>query len=504
MQLPIGKRGSRKDRLLFRPWKELKQQQDRKLRFFITRHLYPFSSYYRKLFDENKIDPYSIKTVEDLKNIPLTSKKNFFDVSGKDPRKRNLDFLLLPNEKRIRKYLPKKQLIKFLISIITKGKKRFTESLEKEYRPIMLTATTGTTKDPVPFLYTSYDIENLKIYGKRIIDIFDVKPSEKAINIFPYAPHLAFWQTFFAGLSSNVFILSTGGGKILGTDGNIRALLRVKPQFLIGVADYIYHILKAAREQDLNMSFLSKIALGASRVPKGFKRKLSKLLSEMGSHEAKIIGTYGFTEARCAWAECPTQIDISSGYHTYPDKEVFEIIDPETGEVKGEGEDGEIVYSNIDARGSCVLRYRTGDLVKGGILYVPCPHCGRTVPRISSDIVRASNIKNIQFSKIKGTLVNLNNLGHFLDDNEAVDEWYIEITKKNNDPYEVDELALFISLLKSVDKKTFIQKINEEIFTNSEVSFNKIDFITRNEMLQKTEVETSIKAKKIVDRRGIT
>jgi phenylacetate-coenzyme A ligase PaaK-like adenylate-forming protein len=492
---------SKKEKILFRPWKELKQLQNRKLHYFIIRQLYPFSPYYHRLFDKSKIKPDKIRTIEDLKRIPFTSKDDFFDLSKKDLTRRNLDFLLQPRQKLIKRYAPKSELIKFSVLSLLRGKGYLKGYLEKEYRPIFLTATAGTTSQPVSFLYTSYDLENLKVYGKRIIEIFGIKPDGRAINIFPYAPHLAFWQTVFAGISSNVFILSTGGGKTMGTEGNISSILKVKPQFLIGVPSYVYHLLKIAREQNLNLKFLKNIALGATRLPKGFKRKISKLLAEMGASRVRILGTYGFTESRCAWAECPTGIDTSSGYHTYPDKEVFEVIDPDSGEVKAEGQDGELVYSNIDARGTCVLRYRTGDLVKGGIIYSPCPYCGRTVPRISSNISRAFNIKNIQFSKIKGALVNLNDLEHLLDDRGEIDEWQIEIVKKDNDPCEVDELILYVSLTRDLNKEELLEQLNQEIFSCTEVSFNRINFVSHKEIQHRLEIESAVKAKRIVDKR---
>ncbi|MFQ5952748.1 MAG: phenylacetate--CoA ligase family protein [Candidatus Omnitrophota bacterium] len=488
-----------KANILFRPWSELKRLQDRKLHYFITRHLYPFSPYYRRLFDENNIKPDDIRTVKDLKKIPFTSKKDF--LPGKNADRKDLDFVLVPNEELIRKYLPKRELLKSFLPGLLAGKNYIKNRLEKEYRPIFLTATAGTTDRPIAFLYTDYDLENLRISGRRAIEVFDIKNSRKSLNVFPYAPHLAFWQTVFAGFSAHIFVLSTGGGKTLGTEGNIRSMLKVKPQFLIGVPGYVYHLLKTAREQNLDLSFLEQIGLGASRIPKGFKKKISGLVAEMGSSHVKIMGTYGFTEARSAWAECPTDIDISSGYHTYPDKGVFEVIDPDTGEVKGEGEDGEIVYTNIDARGSCVLRYRTGDLVKGGIIYSPCPHCGRTVPRISSDITRAFNIKNVQLSKIKGALVNLNTLEFLLDDKEEIDEWQVEIVKKNNDPYEVDELILYISFLRDVNKEEFTERLNREIFASTDVSFNTIKVVTRRGILHRIEIESAVKPKRIVDKR---
>ena len=489
-----------KDEMMFRPWPELKLLQEEKLRRFITGQLYPFSPHYRRLFDENGIKPDSIRTVEDLRRLPFTSKQDFRDALEKDPAKGTLAFCLQPDKDTIKKYLPKMELVKLMLSRALKGEAGFKAMLEKEYKPIFLTSTAGTTSTPMSFLYSAYDIENLKDCGGRMIATIGIK-NERLVNAFPYAPHLAFWLAVLGGLASNVFVLSTGGGKTMGTEGNIRAILKVKPQFLIGVPSYIYHMLKTARAEKVDMSFLNRIILGASPVPKGFKLKIAALLEEMGASDVRVFGTYGFTEARCAWAECPTDISVSSGYHTFPDKEIFEVVDPATGEVKGEGEDGELVYTGIDARGTCVLRYRTGDLVKGGISYAPCPHCGKTVPRISSDLTRASNIKNVQLSKIKGSLVNLNNLERFLDDRPEINEWQIEIRKKNDDPFEADELALHICLAKDLDKDAFSHLINEEVLSSAEVSFNKISYVTHQEITEKIEIESAVKAKKIVDKR---
>lgn len=489
------------DNILFRPWKELKRLQNKRLHYFVTRRLYPFSPYYRQLFDKNRIKPDGIKTVEDLKRIPFISKNSFLDSIGEDVAAGTLTFCLRPSEEALKRFLPATERIKFAALNVLRGRDYIKTELEKEYRPIFLTATAGTTNRPVSFLYTSYDIENLRTYGKRLMDIVGIKKERAAVSVFPYAPHLAFWQTVLGGIAANVFILSTGGGKTLGTAGNIHSILKVKPQFLIGVPSYVYHILKTAREQNLKLDFLNGIILGAGRIPIGFKLKICGLLNDMGSSGVRIMGTYGFTEARSAWAECSTAIDVSSGYHTYPDKEVFEIIDPDTLEVRGEGEDGEIVYTCIDGRGSCVLRYRTGDFVKGGIVYSPCPHCGRTVPRISSDISRASNIKNIQISKIKGTLVNINDLEHVLDGREDIDEWQIEIRKKDNDPYEIDELILYVSLLGNIDKEEFRRRLNDELFPVTDVSFNEINFVSRLEIQRRIEIESAVKAKKIVDKR---
>ncbi|MBU2573111.1 MAG: hypothetical protein KKH28_03425, partial [Elusimicrobia bacterium] len=177
------------DNILFRPWEELKTLQNKKLHSFVTRRLYPFSPYYRRLFDDNKIDPDSIKTVEDLRRIPFTSKKDFCDAVEKDPAKGTLAFCLQPDKDTIKKYLPKTELVKFMLARALKGEAGFKAGLEKQYKPIFLTSTAGTTNAPMPFLYTDYDIENLKGYGRRLIAVIGIK-KERLVNVFPYAPHL--------------------------------------------------------------------------------------------------------------------------------------------------------------------------------------------------------------------------------------------------------------------------------------------------------------------------
>lgn len=478
---------------------EIRDLQNRKLRHFIQHYLYPFSPYYRKLFDAHKIKSQYIKSVEDLRIIPFTQKEDF--LITKDNQQKFRDFILQPDERLIKKYLPKDTLFKFGLLKLFKGKEYLKKALEKEYKPIFLTATTGTTNQPVSFLYSAHDIENLHISGYRLLEVFGAGNNIRAVNLFPYAPHLAFWQTVFAALRHNEFLLSTGGGKVIGTQAGIDLILKVKPNLIIGVPSYLYHLVRSAREKEANFSFVEKVVLGAQAVPLGFKEKLARLLKEMGSGDVAIMGTYGFTEAKCAWGECPTQIEVSSGYHTYPDKEIFEVIDPQTQEVKKEGEDGELVYTAIDARGSCVLRYRTGDLVKGGITCQPCPYCRRQVPRISSEIYRAHHIKNLKLSKVKGTLVDLNAFGKILEAEKGVEEWQIELRKKDNDPFEVDEVALYLSVSNGIDSEKIKEKISQQIKTATEVSPNEINVLPHAQMLEKVEMEVSHKAKRIVDKR---
>lgn len=473
--------------------------QGEQLSRFVRTHLYPFSPYYRQLFEQHKISPAHIRSFSDLKHLPFTTKADFVG-SASDPdnfRK----FILQPTEQMIRKEWPKTKLLSLFLRTLFQGKAASRKILDREYQPLFITFTTGTTSRPVPFVYTDYDIKNLYLSGERMIDLFGLTPGDRAVNIFPYAPHLAFWQVVLAGLSADILILSTGGGKVMTTEGNISAILKTQPQMILGVPSYVYHVLRQAEEEGRRMPFVKKIVLGASKVSEVFKRRVASLLETMGSSPVAVFGTYGFTEARMAWAECPSPPGTSSGYHLYPDKEIFEVIDPETGEVKGDGEDGELVYTSIDSRGSSLLRYRTGDYVRGGIKYDPCPYCQRRVPRISSDITRLSDIQNLQFSKIKGSLVNLNHFEQVLAKFDMIKEWQIEICKKNNDPFEVDELFVYACPQGAANLSALEEAVKKSILLATEISPNRVFFVSFEEILKRLELETASKEKRVVDRR---
>lgn len=477
---------------------ELQALQNRKLQHFITRQLYPFSTHYQQVFKQHKINPRSIKTIADLQRLPFTSKKDFIDPNNS---RKAIDFVLQPDQEKIKQHWPLPQLLKLKALSLLKGSGVVQEKLGREYRPIFITFTTGTTDKPLSYLYSKYDIDNLHLSGARMLNLFDIKNTEYIVNLFPFAPHLAFWQVVYGGLASCALVLSTGGGKSTGTDGNIAAILKMKPSVVLGVPSYVYHVLRQAKEQGQRMESVKKVVLGAARVSSDFKLKLQELLSSMGATNVAVFGTYGFTEARCAWAECPSNSTLTSGYHLYPDKEIFEIIDPKTGEVKGDGEDGEIVYTSIDSRGSSVLRFRTGDFVKGGISWEPCPHCQRTVPRLSSDITRISDVKDVHITKVKGSLVNFSNFSVCLSEFKEIDEWQVELCKKDDDPFEVDQLIVYLTCKESVNQSQLTDAVKQKLLNMTEVSPNQVVFIPIADMVKRLELETANKEKRIIDRR---
>lgn len=454
-------------------------------RFLWTRAV-PFTAHYRRMFSENGIAPEDISGTDDLVKLPFTSKADFTN-----PR----DFVIIPDEAVV------KRQWRTVVRALTAGPGAAKEALEKELRPILLTSTTGRSSAPVPFLYTAHDIARLEEGGRRLMQLCQSDPANRHINAFPFAPHLAFWQAHYAGTGHNTFMLSTGGGKAIGTDGNIRIIDKIDPDAIIAMPTFLYHLLQEGAAAGSRWKNLKRLVLGGEKVPAGMRRKLKELCAGMGAEDVAIMSTYGFTEAKMAFTEClPKDGGPPSGFHVYPDMCFVEIIDPETEKRVPDGTPGEIVLTHLDSRGTIVLRYRTGDLIEKGITREPCPHCGSTCPRLLGKISRVSDFKSLNIDKLKGTLVDFNKLENILDDTEGLGAWQVELRKRNDDPLECDIVLVHAVVMKG-DESQLRETIHDRFLSSAEFAPNEIRFHSWDEMRRMQGVGKELKEKKVVDHR---
>ncbi len=474
---------------------ELREVQDRALARFVREELYPFSAHYRGVFDAAGVGPRDIRTAADLRRLPLSSKPDLLAAQGDEKRVR--DFMLVPTPDLVREHWPFARKLALVL-----GGARAREMLRKSYTPNFLTFTTGRSSDPVVFAYTPHDLDLLGEAGARLLDVLAVPERDaRILNLFPFAPHLAFWQVAWGGFRSGRLVLPTGGGKVMGTLGNLKMAERFRPTSMVGTPGFVYHLVREASEKGMDLSQLRQIILGAEKVTPGLKRKMAENLEACGARDVSILGTYGFTEARMAFSECPSGYDDSSGYHLSPDLGVFEVIDPETLEPVGDGETGELVYTPIAGHGTVVFRYRTGDIAVGGMTWEPCRFCGRTVPRIASELKRSSDQRAMSLTKIKGTLVDLPAMGETLSGMPEVEEWQVVLKKQNDDPHELDEFVVRASLRPGSDPAAFETRARAEILQAIEVAPNRIELHSTKEMLDLLGMETEMKEKRFLDLR---
>ena len=335
-----------------------------------------------------------------------------------------------------------------------------------------------------------------------MVEICAARREDRLFNFFPFSPHLAFWFTHYAGTESGVMMLSSGGGKVMGTEVTLRNLRKFKPDVLIGIPTFMYHLLHQAAEDGVHCENLRQIVLGGEKVSEGLRHKLRDLAAELGAPNVEVLATYGFTEAKMAWSECPHPNDQpSGGYHLHPDLGIIEVINPKTGESLPPGNPGELVFTPLDSRGSVVLRYRTGDVIDGGLTYEPCPLCRRSLPRLVGNISRHSEVKEMSFDKIKGTLVDFNELEHVLDDAPQIGAWQIELRKVNDDPLELDEIVLHVQKINGADEGQLARELSSRCFSRLEIRPNRIQFHDAETLRSLQGVGVVLKEQKLVDHR---
>src|ERR1700757_3488732 len=114
-----------------RPWADWHAERGARLRRFIDEQLYPYSPFYRRLFDEHKIDPRSIRSVDDLRRIPFTTKKDIAPTAEHPTR--HLDVVLQPDMEKLRKYAPKSKLLQLLLVRAIHGDATAKEEVRREY-----------------------------------------------------------------------------------------------------------------------------------------------------------------------------------------------------------------------------------------------------------------------------------------------------------------------------------------------------------------------------------
>lgn len=469
-----------------------KRWQLNRLRDYLNHRVVPFSAHYRRLFEEHGVHPNDIRSFDDWSHVPFSSKK---DLTV--PREQQREFVLTPDEAVLRREPS------MWMTAILHGKKAAKEKAEEEFRPLLLTSTTGRSSDPVPFLYTKHDLKNLDVTGARLMYAGRSQRDFRHINLFPYAPHLAFWQAHHAGLGFGTFMLSTGGGKTLGTEGNLNLIDKIQPDILIGMPTFIYHVMLEAQALGKHWPNLKRLVLGGEKVAEGLRARLRDLAAALGSPGAHVMATYGFTEAKMAFPECVGDDPEAnaSGYHLSPDLGLVELVDPKTGEPVAEGCPGEIVFTPLDARGTVVLRYRTGDIAEGGLTWAKCPSCGRTCPRLLGPISRVSEVRELHLDKLKGTLVNFNLLEHLLDDQKGIAAWQIELRKRNDDPHDTDEVHLHLTAEAGVREADLKLAVSRRFHEATEITPNALHFHSLAELREQLGVGRLIKEEKLVDHR---
>ena len=171
----------------------------------------------------------------------------------------------------------------------------------------------------------------------------------------------------------------------------------------------------------------------------------SDALSRVGAAAAVVLALHVPEGHRLPWAECRTG-GGPTGLHTYPDLDVVGVVDAETGEAT-DAPGGELVLTQLELRGSALLRWRTGDLV-ASIATAPCPACGRTVPRLL-EVQRGALVPEMALRPALARRVDLRGVSGALTGRADVAGWTIVTGPSPRDGF--DELLVHVVPVEGAD-----------------------------------------------------
>ena len=378
-----------------RPWdrtppRDYLRLQEALLRDQLTRYLYPFSPFYRKLLDDHGIKPGRIRRLRDLEEIPLSSASDF--AARRDDASRPFRALLRPDERGLKRGAHRDVLRRVAREKLVRGDESAERLVAEEFKPVHLHLPAG----PGPLVgYTMRDLSALSQAGARSLAVMGIGRQDVIVSTLPYGPNLPFWHVQYAAQGTGAGAMHLGAGESVRPHDAAVWMARIGATVLASQPAYADGFLRGA--PPAAFARLRVLALWAVGGMRGARERFVGRLRAAGAADAAVASFFGVPEARAAWAECPPapgQAEASHGYHTYPDLELLEVVDAE-GHRAGDGEAGELVYTSLDWRGSALLRYRTGVVARRGISMDPCPGCGRTVPRLLPDLSRVEWRANV-------------------------------------------------------------------------------------------------------------
>ena len=301
----------------------------RRLKATIDR-VYANVPFYRKKFEENHITPNDIKSLEDLKQIPFTTKEDLRD---------NYPFGM------------------------------FAVPMDNVVR---IHASSGTTGKPTVVGYTARDINTWAELMARALAAGGATRGDIIHNAYGYG-------LFTGGLGVHYGAEKLGASVIPVSGGNTkRQIIIMKdfgPTILTATPSYTLHLAEVAEEMGVSFHDLKfKFGIfGAEPWSENMREEIERKLN------LTAVDIYGLSEVMGPGVaiECH---EAKKGLHIFEDHFIPEIIDPGTGEVLPYGETGELVFTTITKEAFPVIRYRTRDITS--LNPEPCI-CGRTHIRMN-------------------------------------------------------------------------------------------------------------------------
>lgn len=340
---------------------ELRAIQDAKVGPAV-RYAYATIGLYRHKLDALGIDPETIRTVDDLAALPVTTKHDMAaDLEAQQPW----------------------------------GTYTAVDDDVWRDRGWQVFLTSGTTGDPRAFRYTAFDRDVWAWADARAMHAMGFRAGrDVALVAFGYGPHVWLWGVHYALNLMGIPIL-TGGS--LDSRMRARFVERYEPTILACTPSYAMYLAGVMNELGIDPASSSVRYLFCAGEP-GFAVPATRARLE-ATWGAELHEFYGCTEAApaaggytCSAVAADKEGPVST--HLMEDLQIWETVDADTLEPVGPGMRGLSVVTNLCSESSPQLRFLVGDYTT---LTTEVCACGRTHQRAQGGFVgRADDMLNVR------------------------------------------------------------------------------------------------------------
>jgi phenylacetate-CoA ligase len=305
----------------------------------VVQRVYHTVGFYRRVFDEAGVTPDDIKTLDDLKRFPFTSKQDLRD---------NYPFGMFA--------VPMSSVVR-------------------------LHASSGTTGRSTVVGYTKRDIDTWSELMARCFVAAGLTKNDIIHNAYGYG-------LFTGGLGAHYGAEKLGASVIPMSGGNTKRQIMILQDFgptaICCTPSYALNLAEQGKAMGIDMRSL-KLRVGIFGAEPWSEKMRQEIENVLGIKALNIFGLSEIMGPGVAM-EC---LEGRHGMHIFEDHFLVETINPETGEVLPPGEEGELVFTTITKEAFPLVRYRTRDLSR--LITEPC-RCGRTLHRMDRVMGRSDDM----------------------------------------------------------------------------------------------------------------
>ena len=316
------------------------------------KHAYDNVPHYRAAFDEAGVHPDDLKSLSDLSKFPFTDKKVLRD---------NYPFGLFA--------VPREQVVR-------------------------IHASSGTTGKATVVGYTQNDIDTWANVVARSIRAGGGRTGDMVHISYGYGLFTGGLGAHYGAERLGCTVIPMSGGQ---TEKQVQLIQDFKPSIIMVTPSYMLNIIEEFTRQGLDPAE-SSLKVGIFGAEPWTDAMRSEIEARAGIDAVDIYGLSEVMGPGVA-SEC---IESKDGPVIWEDHFYPEIIDPETGEVLPDGEEGELVFTSLSKEALPIIRYRTRDLTR---LLPPTSRAMRRIGKITgrSDdmlIIRGVNVFPTQIEEL--------------------------------------------------------------------------------------------------------